>query len=646
MSTFYEDLALLPREDLLEIIQKQDPELLNGVQRIEWVFKNKLRHLNWDDGSPVDGRPLTNQELAYLVDEPFEPSHELTKAGFDVDAQRQLHLARDPVLWARHYLKVTPRVYQILILRDPSSRKVLRAGRRLGKSWTMSVLLLHYAFTHKFGRCLVVAPMKSHVQLIYEEVMKLSKNSAAVREAIVRNVTSPQFEIEFSNGSTVRFFTSGIRSGGKADVARGQEAHLIVLDELDMMTSEDLEALYAMLQRTAEGQGDKQLIGASTPTGRREKFWEWCHADHFKSFWYPSYVNPFFNKDFEDEARAEYTESGYRHEIEADWGEDSEGVYPRKYVDIAFNSGRYAADPGATADEVRELSDWSYDPQPRSGKNEYVIGVDWDKYGAGSNIVVLEVCSDDDIDPRFAGRIRLAFREEIPKSEYTLTNAVDRIIELNRIFQPKHIYVDRGNGEVQVELLHKYGIEHPETRLKKRVKGIAFGGTIEVRNPATRKIDKKEMKPFMVDNLVGLLEKEQIVFPQCDYGGRNDLYHQLISYVVASTSATGRPTFAMAGDVEDHIHDALLVACLAYTENFGDLMKVRLARRSRSVSNETFLPLFSLSKDPESKEKEAETIEKIWGSESEAPVQRHRSSTVKIDKRQRRTNKPIRRRMF
>ena len=237
----------------------------------------------------------------------------------------------------------------------------------------MAIALLHYSYTHKDGRCLVIAPMKSHVELIYQEILRLASKNEIVMNSITRKVTSPQFMIQFSNGSTIRFFTSGMRSGGKSDVARGQEAHIIVLDEMDYMHADDLDALYAMLQKTAEDQPDKILIGASTPTGRRERFWEWCRSARFQEFWFPSYCNPYFSKEQEDEFREQYSEMGYRHEIEADWGEDAEGVYPRKFIDKAF------IDPS-----------WDYTPEIQSARSFYTIGVDWDKYGAGTNIVVLE----------------------------------------------------------------------------------------------------------------------------------------------------------------------------------------------------------------------------------------------------------------
>lgn len=217
--TFRESLQKLSREDLLEIIKSQDVELLKQVNRIEWVFKNKLNHINWNNGEPVLERNLTNKELAYLIDEPFKIDKELLDLGIGPEQQRQIHIAKDPVVWARHFLQAQPRAYQILILRDPSLRKVLRAGRRLGKTFTLAINLLHYSYTHKDGRCLVVAPMKTQVELIYQEILRIASKNEIVFNSISRKVTSPQFMMEFSNGSTIRFFTSGMRSGRK--VRRG-----------------------------------------------------------------------------------------------------------------------------------------------------------------------------------------------------------------------------------------------------------------------------------------------------------------------------------------------------------------------------------------------------------------------------------------
>lgn len=945
------------RDELLDLIKEQDPELLKQVRRIEWVFANKLRHLNWTDGSPIEGRPLTEEELALLIDEPFTPDKELTRMGVTIEQQHQIHVAKDPVLWARHFLNERPRVYQIIMLRDPSTRKVLRAGRRLGKAlaldtpiptptgwttmgelregdqvfdehgkpcniifatdiqhnrkcydivfsdgevitadadhqwtvdtkssrkargraknpvkvpitvtteqmrkdlyvqcggklevnysievagaveypekqlpinpyilgawlgdgtalngsittaddqmldefrkagyeltkwqnpyvwslqglstqlrklgirnnprrsgglskkefhkripvqylqgsvfqreellkglmdtdgsvvdskcggvefsvvdevlandvwelvkslgykatlrkdpekfkgieigiryriyftpwrpvfrlerklsqqhlrespsarqrcryivdireresvpvkcisvdspsslylagknfipthntWVLALILLHYSYTNQDGKCLVVAPMKSHVELIYKELMRMIKGTI-VEESIVRAVTSPQFVVEFTNGSTVRMFTSGMKSGGRSDVARGQEAHIIILDELDYMGEDDLVALYAMLQQTAENQVEKILVGASTPTGQRGTFWEWCNGSRFREFYYPSYCNPFFTKEIEEEMREQYTNPmDYRHEIEADWGEDTEGVYPRKYVDIAFH-----------AHDI----EWRYDPVRIPDNSFYLMGVDWDKYGAGVNIVILEVCLENHSNEHLRNKLRVYYREEVPKGEYTLLNAVQRIIDLNAIFNPRWIYVDRGYGEAQFELLRKHGVQHPITELNKKVIGHTFSDSVEVPDPVTKAMGKKEIKPFMVNNLRQLLEEEMIVFPEGDEG----LYLQLISYVVRSKSILGRPSFEMAGNVPDHAHDALILACLAYAVKYSDLMKLRLARKSYSISNEVFLPTFEIENGHDQ-----ELAEDTWGSPMSAPIKIRRNLTA------------------
>lgn len=1305
MSDFHNQLAQLPREDLLEIIKEQDPKLYMGVNRIEWVFENKLRHLSWPDGSVITGRPVTNEELALLIDEPFRFSAEMERMGFDRDTQKKIHIAKDPVLWSRHYLKIEPRVYQILILRNKKNRKVLRAGRRLGKalsidtpipspngwrtmkdlevgdqvfdeqgmpcnitnvtdvqwdrecyrvsfsdgssmiadadhlwtvdtkqsrkargraktpqsgpitlttrqmvddlyvwsgnkyevnysievagpvqyqsknlpippyvlgawlgdgtsingsitsidqeiidaiksygytvdarpscdisynvvglskelnalgirrdktvskedfnkriprvylegsveqrtdllmglmdtdgsvvcrksggvefsvvdevlandvwelvkslgykatirkdpaklngvqhgyryrifftpwkpvfklnrklalqklrdkpsarqrcryvtaieavdsvpvkciavdspnnlylagdnfitthnSFTLIMALLHYSFTHNNGRCIVVAPMKSQVEVLYTELLRLARASDVVFSTIVRKVTSPQFFIEFSNGSTIKFFTSGIRcltpdhdvmtldrgwtpisevqpgetvlsldngqllwskaeavlsydydgplivhngqqlsfrvtpnhkflaspnssgppkyrmvqadelkdsyhipvvgeallaaskeysgdelelwgwwlaegagkdgnktrfsqndgpglerikelieslgfdwkyyqygdkaaelrtywkppifsgtncydkfiprellgeehrdrlligmlggdgyfrrkgweysssswrlindvqelaiglgwranlrekkikyrpvgggepnrrwrvsaypysyatinddkltteyysgkvycltvpetgvfltrhngkvhitgnSGGKADVVRGQEAHLIVLDELDYMHSDDLESLYAMLQKTDEDQEEKQLIGASTPTGRREMFWKWCLNERFQEFWFPSYVNPNFEKASEDEFREIYSTMGYRHEIEADWGEDAEGVYPRRYVDFAFNCALAYLPEDTDVAIVKKESDWIYEmPLVASEKSFYIMGVDWDKYGAGTNIAIIEICAKDYNDKRFRNKIKFTYHEEVPRDEFTLSKAVDRIIFLNQVFNPEHIYVDRGYGELQVEMLHKYGAEHPETKLKTKLKGISFAETIEMRDPGTKELVKKEIKPFMVDNLRQLLERQEIVFPSSD----ETLYLQLISYIVARITQHGRPIFESTGDSGDHIHDALILACYAFTKNYGDLMKTRRAYGSKAISNEAFLATFQLSNDKDTAESEKASAEKTWGDVSNAPIEIQRKMTNRNGRRNRSSMRPIQRKMF
>jgi hypothetical protein len=602
---FREKLKGLSRNELLDIIRDQNPDYIKDINRIEFVFKFLLHHLSDAKGNPITDRTFTNDELISLIDPPFIHSKDLEKLGFNEAAQRQIHIASDPVLWAQTILTIKPRAYQALVLRDPNHQKVLRFGRRLGKTVTLSILALWYAYTHQEGKVLVIAPMKSHVELIYKEVMGMVEKSAAksnlLLDAIPRAVTAPQFEIDFVNRSSIKFFTTGVKSNNKTNVARGQEADIIILDEMDYMGGEDLVAIYAMLQKTNDEKEDKkQLIGASTPSGLRETFWKWNTdpEEQFSAFYFPSYVNPFWDAEEEKRQRKKYPdETKYQQEIEADFGEPAEGVYPRKHVDRAFKT----------------QAPWSYDLSEIfvEERSHYVMGVDWDKVGAGVNIVILEICGPDYEDSRFANRSRVIYREEINKGAFTYTAAVDRIIFLNAYFNLDHIYVDKGAGEVQIELLHKHGLAHPETMLQHKVKGFQFRENIEVHDPYTLQPEKKPVKQFMVTNLYRMLEDDKIVMSEED----DELYFQLISYVVLRRSAYGEPIYGPGGGAVDHAHDALILACLAAQQNYDEFLQVKYARTPRAVSNEAILPLFAVNT-----EKDKEIAKEVWGDDSTAPV--------------------------
>jgi hypothetical protein len=106
------------------------------------------------------------------------------------------------------------------------------------------------------------------------------------------------------------------------------------------------------------------------------------------------------------------------------------------------------------------------------------------------------------------------------------------------------------------------------------------------------------MKPFMVDHLRHSIEKERLLIPESD----EELYMQLISYVVIRTTQTGRPVFEAAGSAMDHAHDALMLALLAITQNYGEFFQVNYTTKTESFSNEFFIPNNNKSSNEDDKE--------------------------------------------
>ena len=75
-----------------------------------------------------------------------------------------------------------------------------------------------------------------------------------------------------------------------------------------------------------------------------------------------------------------------------------------------------------------------------SDADKFVTHCDFDKFQAGSSLIVL----DYDIKVK---KFIVMKRIEVPRGEYTLDNAVKKIIEVNDIYNPRWIFIDRGYGE-------------------------------------------------------------------------------------------------------------------------------------------------------------------------------------------------------
>lgn len=181
------------------------------------------------------------------------------------------------------------------------------------------------------------------------------------------------------------------------------------------------------------------------------------------------------------------------------------------------------------------------------------------KYGASSSILIL----DFDVN---INKFRVTRRIEVPKSEYSYDNAVKMIIDLNAIYNPAWIYVDRGAGEYQIERLHIYGDEHPETGLKNKVKGFQFKNKISIPDPVKKTTTEEPMKPFMVNQLTIAFERHRLILSPYD----EVLYKQLIDYSVEKISQSGLPIYTSNNE---HFIDALGLAYLAFVLEFPTIAK-------------------------------------------------------------------------
>lgn len=412
-------------------------------------------------------------------------------------------------------------------------------GRRIGKTIALLAECLWLAYTNKNYKVLLLCPYEEQMRGAWMLLKSLIQDSL-----MPTRVVEKPFIIEFSNGSIIHGFVGGAKqvdSGGRGSPMRSYGADAIGVMEMDHGID---HVLRPALIPIFNGKAHCRWIGDSTPSGRRGLFYEWCTTPEnkggAKEFHFPSRISPEWNEELEKSSRRDAgSDAIYEHEYEAEFGELAQGVF--KSEDI---------------DEI--MSSYIYDIGDIAITKEYSMGVDWNQV-FGVKIYVIE-------HNKKRGTFRTFFKHEVPNNEYTQTQAVDRIIEISKKIPLSYIYVDKGFGTTQVELLHKYGKEHPESRLQKIVKSIDFKGTVEIRDPWTKKIVKKPLKPFCVANAARIVENRAISIPE-EENHKNGLIGQMRGYNMLETPS-GNIVFQ--AENRDDLLIAWMLGLLPYATESGE----------------------------------------------------------------------------
>lgn len=506
---------------------------------------------------------------------PADPIVQITEAidqaglsdVMDKDDIYNLAMIKDPVLWAaenvtvldeetgergpwipqgatqenidRYDLDPSAAYYQELMVKCTGRRQLARLGRRSGKSWTITIKALHKMMTNQGYRILVITPNISQLDLIFNRINDFIDNSPKLKGSKTTYRKTPQRYLELANGSYMIGFVSGNES------IRGQAGDMIIIDEADYLTTDDLSAITAILTEHRE----TILLVASTPTGKREQFYKWDNDPVFRSFHFPSMCRPKWDENMEVEQKKELPGVKYLHEILSEYGEIAEGVFQHGHIDRAVAQGDYAY-PTQTPDD-----DWIY-----------CMGVDWNPVHGTEMVVV-------GIDPNATPlKYKVVDCGQVYREGNTQTQAIGEIILLNQKWRPEHIYVDRGAGSVQIELLQQVGNRAlpntPDKRLETIVKAIDFGSKIDMRHPVEGTIMKTYAKPAIVENAIRLMEADQVILSKFD----TNLIRATRGFIIDKISANGRPIYKMVSDdIEDHRLDAWLLALFAFTMEFSKL---------------------------------------------------------------------------
>jgi len=418
--------------------------------------------------------------------------------------------------------------------------KVLRMGRRLGKTVIMAAEALWKACTNANYRVLYIAPFESQCTIFFDMVEKMLAGTPLVPTSFRKK----PYYIQFANGSTITGHTANVRSSRKGSSIRGAEGDHIIIDEMDFGMD---DVINEVIMPIYIGNNLTTITVASTPTGRRGLFYLWCRDAEklgMKEFHHTSYESPKWNSESEEFCRRTMSHAQYTHEILADFGEESEGVFRNKDLDGAMKK-------------------YDYKSLKYNKDNIYIMGVDWNEtYGV--SIVIVE-------RSRKTGFFRAFHHEIIEKQELTQLTGVNKIISLHESAIPcNYIYVDHGFGATQVELLKAYGMKNPASRLHEIVKDIDYGGKITIPSTDPGTVYERPAKPFLVHNTQLVFEQGQIFLPEeedTEFG----IIGQARNFRVSKFSSTGLPVYdgKVAGKDNDHSLNALFLALMGFTIEFN-----------------------------------------------------------------------------
>jgi hypothetical protein len=487
----------------------------------------------------------------------------------DFDSIDEIREIYDPAFWATRYMVLrddqgniepcAPRAYQEEALRCTSPRKVDRWGRGLGKTLCGVIEELHFISINKNTEVMVVAPSQAQAQLWWDEIVFQIENSPALggNDFLISKKQQPYYYMRFGNGSVIKIFTAGSKSGKGADSVRSQSPRRIRLEEQDYLADKDYQAIMPLMRRFK----NITFHGSSTPTGLRGMFWQMCNKlPDYKEFFHPIMDHPNWGTDQLNEevclAEAQTLEK-YRHEWLAEFGDPTAGVFKSAFVDWAM--------------KPYSLKTLIHDPSKR-----HVMGIDWNGKGTGTRIVVTQY------DPATRKR-RVVHHEAIDDDKATTKKSFNRIVELNKLWHCDYVYVDAGFGFVQDELIKDIGVQagtfDSDTAKLKYINVIDFGAKLETnaivpnRNPDSKyladpkdDILKRRTKPFMVEGTVMAFEMELVEVSR-EYAL---LEEQLRGFRVKTwTKGGAADTYSTDADSGDHDLDAFMLSMLGIELNYG-----------------------------------------------------------------------------
>ena len=496
---------------------------------------------------PIFGKETQSKKILSRISELDLSKRSLKRGSFNTSTRTKIvsieyigeHTTYDIEVENRHNFVAN----NIIVHNCSAQSKVIRVGRRSGKTYMMALMMVHEMLVNDKYRVLVVSPYAVQTGEVIKTFLDLC--SRLPDNPVKSSKQTPVWEINFHNGSVLMGFTAATN----ADSVRGQTANRIVLDEVDDIPEAAIVSVMAIKMSVP----DVKVWRSGTPKGERNL--NRAEQDPMnKCFHYPSYVIPHYDDKMDASLRHEMGDGiGYVQEVMAIIGVANDQVFQSMFLNRAQNKLKFVTALDVIADRSRYI---------------VTIGVDWNHDKVGTRIIVLAY---DKIEPQFY----IIDKEIVAIEGKTQHAAQDKIIRLNRKYNCEHIFVDKGFGTTQIANIKQFALAqvgtipkgHPDLKLLDML-AIDYGSSTEVQDPVTGEIVKHPTKQMAVMNAVEVLEKDLIALhPKDDH----DIIKQFKNYVEKSRNK-GKITYGyLSAKVGDHDLDAIMIALFGMKKTYSSI---------------------------------------------------------------------------
>ena len=322
-----------------------------------------------------------------------------------------------------------------------------------------------------------------------------------------------------------------------------------IVHNCDFLNPKDLNAILGILMDNAA----TEFWASSTPIGEGNLY-QLSKDPAFKEFHFPSYVIPHYSDKIDADLRRQMTEVGYEQEVLANFGASEEGVFQIPFIEKSI---------------IREQTIISTEYVLRN-RDDFILtmGVDWNHDKVGTRVVIVAY-------HKITGRYFILTKDRVALAGWTQLLAVQKIVDLNRLYDVDHIYVDEGFGTSQASMLrqfsqNQYGKvphDHPDLKLSDVV-AVNFSASLNLRDPVSGDELKKQTKQYMVEYAANLLTRGVLVLREEE---DSDIIAQMKNYVVKSVSARGLKTFTYKDpQIADHDLDAYMLALHGFHQEYSE----------------------------------------------------------------------------